>query len=1066
MKNIKIIVLTVLIIIMVSLCNFNTVFAVEESANIEDGTYVIKSALDENYVFDIQASSMSNGGNLELWNNNHTNNQKFIIKSLGKGIYGISPVHSGKYLDVQGSSKSNGANVDQWNFHGGQNQQWIIKNAGNGYYNIISKCNGLYMDIPKSNAKNGANVHMWQNNGSKNQMFKLEKIVDIKGEKTIENGTYSIRTALNENFVLDIQGSNQSNGGNIELWNNNKTDNQKFKVTYLNNGTYSISAVHSGKYVEVQGSSIEQGANVDQWGYHGGPNQQWIIKDAGNGYYNIISKCNGLYMDIPKSEAKSGANVHVWGKNNSKNQLFKLENSENTATLQTGTYLIQSAINNNYGLDVPGSSKNNYVDIKIWTSSSSANQKFYVKDLGNGYYTIKAQHSGKYLETDTSSNRVYQNKSNSSDEQQWIIKDVGNGYFNIISKSNNLCIGAASATNGQIVKMYKNNNSKGVKFKFVIPTPLKGSQTISNGTYSISTALNKNLVLDIPHSSTENGELLEIWKNGSTANQKFDVKYTGNGYYTIKAMHSGKAIEVADGNKKLNAAIQQNASNSSNEQQWIIKDAGNGYYYIISKCSELCMDVTDSNAVNGTKLQTNTPNETNAQKFKFTNLSYIIDINQSKYPSYAESLEKLKASHPNWKFKFLYTGLNFSDAVYGESRVHSRNLIPTSYAGEWICSSCGTKLYDSGWYCASEKAIAYYLDPRNYLDEENIFQFLDVNQYDSNSCTLDGIKQKVSGTFLANYANDINTACKNTNVNPYYIISRVLQEQGTGGTTIGKGMDGGDGKTYYNPFNIGATGNGYTQIYNNALAKAKANGWDSMEKALEGGIYFCKVNWLENYQNTLYQNKFDIDSQNGTNLYEHQYMQNLMGAYSEARTLRSMYNNTGKIDSNFTFIIPLYENMDASKSARPNSDSEMYPMNVQITGNDVRLREKASTDSNILATLSKGTVLLSVQRGINSNWQMVITSNGTIGYISGTYLKQIDDVRTCNYTKTVRTQDGIGCNIRYGPGLNAPRMTAIADGISVTVIDDSTYKNIDGYNWYRIVLSDGRQAFMPGNYLK
>ena len=152
MKNIKIIVLTVLIIIMVSLCNFNTVFAVEESANIEDGTYVIKSALDENYVFDIQASSMSNGGNLELWNNNHTNNQKFIIKSLGKGIYGISPVHSGKYLDVQGSSKSNGANVDQWNFHGGQNQQWIIKNAGNGYYNIISKCNGLYMDIPKSNA--------------------------------------------------------------------------------------------------------------------------------------------------------------------------------------------------------------------------------------------------------------------------------------------------------------------------------------------------------------------------------------------------------------------------------------------------------------------------------------------------------------------------------------------------------------------------------------------------------------------------------------------------------------------------------------------------------------------------------------------------------------------------------------------------------------------------------------------------------------------------------------------------------------------------------------------------
>ena len=44
-------------------------------------------------------------------------------------------------------------------------------------------------------------------------------------------------------------------------------------------------------------------------------------------------------------------------------------------------------------------------------------------------------------------------------------------------------------------------------------------------------------------------------------------------------------------------------------------------------------------------------------------------------------------------------------------------------------------------------------------------------------------------------------------------------------------------------------------------------------------------------------------------------------------------------------------------------------------------------------------------------------------------------------------------------------MTSLADGSVVTVIDDSTYKNIDGYNWYRIILSNGTQGFMPGNYL-
>lgn len=235
---------------------------------------------------------------------------------------------------------------------------------------------------------------------------------------------------------------------------------------------------------------------------------------------------------------------------------------------------------------------------------------------------------------------------------------------------------------------------------------------------------------------------------------------------------------------------------------------------------------------------------------------------------------------------------------------------------------------------------------------------------------------------------------------------------------------------------------------------------------MKDGIYFCKVNWLDNYQNTLYQNKFDIDSQNGTNLYEHQYMQNLMGAYSEARTLRSMYYNTGKVDSNFTFIIPIYENMDVTISGKPSNNLEVYPMNVQTTGNNVRLRTSASTDSQIIEEMQKGTILLSIERGINSNWQKVITNNGTIGYVSGTYLKQIDDIRTCNYTKVVKTNDGSGCNIRYGPGLNAPKMKALSDGTNVTVIDDSTYKNIDGYNWYRIILTDGRQAFMPSNYLK
>ena len=473
--------------------------------------------------------------------------------------------------------------------------------------------------------------------------------------------------------------------------------------------------------------------------------------------------------------------------------------------------------------------------------------------------------------------------------------------------------------------------------------------------------------------------------------------------------------------------------------------------------------VFDSNQMYTTPVQDTYGNIVNVSlNIKISN---FINIDTARYPGYKEKIESLMKAHPNWTFELLYTGLTLDQATRGEAAVHSRNLVPSDYGGEWVCSVCGTRLYDSGLYCASEKAIAYYLDSRNFLDESNVFQFLDLNTYARDSVSLEGIQAKVNGSFLENYANEINNACLNTNVNPYFIITRLIQEQGYSGTKIGKGMDGGDGKTYYNPFNIGASGNGYSEIYANALARAKAYGWDTMQKAIEGGISFCKKNWLENYQNTLYQNKFDIDSRNGTALYEHQYMQNLFGAYSEGRILRSIYANTGKIDSSLTFIIPVYEN--AATTTLPVNNSETTPINVQVTANSgLYLRTGASTDSAVIKLIPYGEILLSVQRGVNSSWQKIVLNDGTIGYMSGAYLQQVGDVTNCNYSAYVKTADGSGCNIRVGPSINLDRISALADGTWVIVINEGTYNNINGYNWARILLSDGRQAFMPLYYLK
>lgn len=904
--------------ILLVLCTLtNVAFSASNGQEIEDGIYTIKSALNEQYVLDIEASSQKNGGNLELWNNGNTDNQRFILKYLGDGTYSIVALHSKKAIDVEEGRKEKGTNILQWGYHGGNNQRWIIKSAGNGNFNIISKGNGLYLDIPNSKAGNGSNVQVWTQNGAKNQEFKFVKQDDNKGTKTINNGIYLIESSTDTSKTLEIPRSSLVTGEKLGVWNKNSTVNQKFEFTYRDNGYYTISAVHSDKYLDISEGSKNDGAEVIQWNYHGGNNQQWKIQDAGNGYFNIISRCNGLYLTI------DGTSVKTCKENASLVQKFKLEKPETTIT---------------------------------------------------------------------------------------------------------------------------------------------GEKTIEDGRYIIASKVNTSYVIDIPASSTKNGEIIEIWRNRLTDNQKFDVKYLGNGYYTIKAVHSEKVLEVPNSAMKIGTKITQNADNTSDSQQWIIKKAEGEYYYIISKSSELYMEIDKQAAKPGVNLQIQNHTGYDMQKFKFCNPNTLIDIDDNKYPGYKESLENLKLAHPNWNFKFLYTGLNFSDAVSGEYEVRSANLVPTSYGGEWIS---GTTLYDTGWYGASEKAIARFMDPRNFLNEVDVFQFQDVNDYLYGVCTLEGIQEQVNNSFLKDYATDIDTACRNENVNPYYIIARLFQENGRNPKNGTYKMNGGDGKYYYNPFNIGATGDSKSEVYNNALARAKREGWDTMVKALQGGIYFCKKNWLENYQNTLYQNKFDIDSTNGTSLYSHQYMQNLFGAYNEAKSLQGMYDKTGRLDSDFTFIIPLYENMPKDLSPEPKNNQESYIINVKTTGTEIRIRKEASTDSEILREIAdKGTVLLSVQRGINSNWHKVVTKDGLIGYVSGAWLEQIDDVKTCNYSARVKTNEGKGCYIRIGPSTRLDMAgSGLSDGTYVTVIDDSTYKNIDGYDWSRIMLSNGRQAFMPSKYL-
>lgn len=368
----------------------------------------------------------------------------------------------------------------------------------------------------------------------------------------------------------------------------------------------------------------------------------------------------------------------------------------------------------------------------------------------------------------------------------------------------------------------------------------------------------------------------------------------------------------------------------------------------------------------------------------------IESINTSKYIGIKEKIQELQKKYPNWKFKILYTGLDWNEVIKNEYTGHGaspKNLVykNSNYQGEWICSICGDRAYDNGsWRCTSEQGIKYMMDPRNSLNEADIFQFEELT---NSECNIETLKAMTKGTFLEGHEQGIINTANNNNVNGYYIVARLIQEQGTSGTvlTAGKGYNN-EYVGYYNAFNIAASGNSTAEILMNGLAYAKKKEWTTLEKSIEGGISFLAKQYIQKGQNTLYLQKFDVEATNG--LYLNQYMQNVLAAQNEGTTLRNTYIKMNSLSSSHTFIIPVYENMPKEICARPDpnkintTDKDIVKVNVE---GSLRIRNNPNGDTTI-GYLYPNEIVTRLEKATSkvngTYWDKIKKSETIIGYVA------------------------------------------------------------------------------------
>jgi len=402
--------------------------------------------------------------------------------------------------------------------------------------------------------------------------------------------------------------------------------------------------------------------------------------------------------------------------------------------------------------------------------------------------------------------------------------------------------------------------------------------------------------------SSSSAEAVTFKVGTTTAESGVNVRSgAGTSYSVLTVLSKGSVVTVTGSAK------------ASNEKVWY------EYKYSSSKTGYICSDYLSVKTI------------TSDKEFE----AYM--TTQGFPESYKAGLRALHAEHPEWVFKAVKVGYSWKDALDKESVV-GRNLVSSSAPTKHRSTASGSynsktkkwTRFDGSWYAANSKVIAYYMDPRNFLDESGIYQFM-THSYDSKSQNSNTVAAVIKGSFMqskkpgggySSYSTLISDAGKAAKVNPNVLAAMIIQEQGWNGSSLVSGTYKGY-TGYYNFFNIGA----YTTSTMNAVQRglwyAKGSGkgatsysrpWNTPYKSIKGGAQFYYEEYVSNNQDSYYSKKFNV--YNGiSSVGTHQYMTFVAAAASEGNIVKRAYES----NSNYpvVFEIPVYNSMPATNCVLP-----------------------------------------------------------------------------------------------------------------------------------------------------
>ena len=396
-----------------------------ERTDITGGTYVIGAQQNAFQVLSIDGGSTAVGAELETYEANGSDEQKFNIQyhSDDNGYYTIQNVKSGLYLETANSSSFFQSRIRQNVWTGEENQKWAIikypinvsEHKDSTYY-IMNKAAFFVMDCKTWSIANNNPVQLYTwhsdyatNTTNQNQGFVFFREAD--NPELEEGALFRIGSNTNDTstFLTNVENNAELQGSGTEL-----------RIASGSSG-YKIVDNETGKVLTLENGSTAADADLVFATDINALYQQWQIKHNGDGTVRFISAATGSCMDCYSGLFTAGTNIWTYTPNGTAAQRFRIEPITDRVdeSLEYEVTMLRSTSN----VAVLCASAAGPVAVPYTNGDVLYPFTFeYVEDVG--LYVIRDKASGQVLTMSSSGSLSFSNYTG-ADTQYWILKKAG-----------------------------------------------------------------------------------------------------------------------------------------------------------------------------------------------------------------------------------------------------------------------------------------------------------------------------------------------------------------------------------------------------------------------------------------------------------------------------------------------------------------------------------------------------------------------------------------------------------------------------------------------------------------